>query len=113
MSRAERLASLIQKKISTIISQKLNDSRIGFVSITEVRVSGDLQHAKVYYSCFGSEAEKKATNKGIEHSKNYIRSLLAAAIDMKQVPELEFIADDSLERGNKVLQKLKELRQEQ
>jgi len=109
MSRTERLSSLLQRKISEIIQKKVQNSKIGFVSITEVRVSGDYQHARVYYSILGNEQQKKDSIKGIKQASSFIRSQLAASLDIKQVPELIFIADDSLEKGDLILQKIKEI----
>lgn len=109
MSRNERLSSLIQKKISDIILKKVQDSKIGFVSITEVRLSGDSQHAKVYYSVLGTPKQKQETEQAIKRSASFIRSQLAGCLDLKQVPELIFILDDSLEKGDLILEKIKNL----
>lgn len=113
MGRTERLSSLIQRKISDIIQKKVQNSKIGFVSITEVKLSGDLQHAKVYYSVLGNEKQKRDTVKGIKQASSFIRSQLAGSLDTKQVPELNFIADDSLEKGDKIIQKIKELEKDE
>lgn len=101
MSRSERLAHLLRNEIGTIILTKLNDHRIGFVSITDVEVSDDLSSAKVLYSCFGSEEEKKKTLKGLISAIPVIRSILAETIELRIVPKLRFIQDNSIEEGDR------------
>jgi len=109
MSRKERLTSLLKKIISDILQTKVQNSKIGFISITEVILSGDMQHAKIFYSVLGSEKDKKNTIQGLKEAKAFIRSQLASRIDIKQVPELNFIVDKSLEQGDYILGKIKEL----
>ncbi len=108
-SRQDRFASLLKELISEILLKELNDSRVGFVSLMDIVVSTDLKHAKVYYSCFGSEKQKKDTRIGLEKAQSFIRSLIASRINTRNAPEIKFIEDDSLEKGDKVLRKLKEL----
>lgn len=108
--RAERLAELIKKEISDIIFKEVKDPRIGFVSITGVEVSGDLRHANVYVSVYGSEEERKATLKGLEKANGFIRKLLGERITVYHTPELLFHYDSSLEYASyisKLLDKVK------
>jgi ribosome-binding factor A len=112
MSRAERLAELLKSEIGTIILHKLNDHRIGFVSITEVQASADLSSAKVFVSCLGEPAEKKKTLRGLISAIPFIRGILAETIDTRLVPKLRFILDDSLDAGNKRLEILNSLAKE-
>jgi ribosome-binding factor A len=109
MSRAERLSHLLRNEIGTIILTKLNDHRIGFVSITDVEVSDDLSYAKILYSCFGSEEEKKKTLKGLMSAIPVIRSILAETIELRIVPKLRFVQDDSIEEGDRKLAILNKL----
>lgn len=112
MSRAERLAHLLRNEIGTIILTKLNDHRIGFVSITEVEVSDDLSYAKILYSCFGDEEEKKKTLKGLMSAIPVIRSILAETIELRIVPKLRFVQDDSIAEGDRKLAVLRKLAEE-
>jgi ribosome-binding factor A len=112
MSRAERLAELLKSEIGLIILHKLNDHRIGFVSITEVQASADLSSAKIFISCLGTSEEKKKTLRGLISAIPFIRGILAETIDTRLVPKLRFILDDSLDTGNKRLEILNSLAKE-
>ena len=112
MSRAERLAELLRTEIGNIILHKLNDQRIGFVSLTEVQASADLSSAKIFISCLGTPQEKKKTLRGLISAIPFIRGILAKTIDTRLVPKLRFILDDSLNAGNKRLEILNRLVQE-
>jgi len=109
--RAERLAELIKEEISAIIFREVKDPRIGFVSVTDVEVSGDLRNANIYVSVYGTEEERKASLEGLEKAKGFIRKLLGERITVYHTPELAFHYDHSLEYGvhiNKLLEKVKE-----
>ncbi|GAB4341081.1 MAG: hypothetical protein Kow0099_17520 [Candidatus Abyssubacteria bacterium] len=87
-----------------MVTRGIKDPRIGFASITSVEVSGDLRHAKVYFSVYGSEQERKATIAGLKSAAGYIRRELGQRIRLKRVPELSIIYDESLERGSRILE---------
>jgi len=109
--RAERLAELIKQEISDIIFREVKDPRIGFLSITDVEVSGDLRNANIYVSVYGTEEERKSTLEGLEKAKGFIRKLLGERITVYHTPELSFHYDQSIEYGayiNKLLDKVKE-----
>jgi ribosome-binding factor A len=101
-SRAERLAEVIRTEVSEIIQRELRDPRIGFISITDVEVSGDLRHAKIFVSVLGDAEAKRQTMVGLEHARGHIRSVLGARLAVRFVPEVAFRLDDSIERGARV-----------
>lgn len=106
----DKVAGLIQKEISSIIQFEMKDPKLGFVTITDVRVTNDLSIAKVYVSFLGQQARKDAGMKVLERSKGFIRSELAKRLSMRKVPDLKFMHDDSLEKGNKIEKILSELK---
>ena len=108
-SRMKRVENLILQSIPTIINQKVNDERIGFISITSVEISKDLSTAKVYYSQIGSEEEKEKTFKGLCSAAGTIKGYISNIVHLKRIPNLRFIYDDSLERGVETLKKIQEL----
>lgn len=112
MSRAERLAELLKREISTVIQSKLNDHRIGFVSITEIKVTDDLSQARVFVSCMGTEEEKKKSLRGLISAIPFIRGYLADHIQTRIVPDLRFTLDDSLDIGAQRIELLNKLAQE-
>jgi ribosome-binding factor A len=107
--RADRVGGFIQAELSDIILRKTKDPRIGFVTITAVRVSDDLKHARVYISVMGSDAQKNDTLKGLRSAAHFMRGELGRRLRMKNTPELSFQLDESIERGARILEKLKEL----
>ena len=98
----EKIAELIKRNISEIIQFDLKDPKIGFITITDVQVTNDLSYAKVYVSFLGQNARKEAGMKALERSKGYIRSELSKKLSTRKVPELQFVLDDALDKGNKI-----------
>ena len=98
MSRVDKLDSILQKEISSIIQFDLNNPEIGFVTVSEVRLSPDLSKARVYVSFFGKNYEVAALKK----SKSYIKSELAKRLKMRKIPDLEFVVDDTLEKVDRI-----------
>lgn len=111
--RAERLAEVIRAEASAIIQQGLKDPGIGFVSITDVVVSGDLRHAKIFVSVLGDEEAKRQTMAALERAKGYVRSELGARIAVRFVPEILFRLDDSIERGTRISSLLRKVTKEE
>ena len=108
--RQRKLADLIKKEVSTTLEYKLKDPRKGFITITQVKVSGDLRIAFVYYTVLGEEDQRKRSAEALDHSKNFIRSELSNILKMRFVPELRFFYDDSLdysEHINDILRRIK------
>jgi ribosome-binding factor A len=110
--RQERLSALIREEISEILLRRVKDPRIlsNFIVITEVEISKDLRYARIYVSVYGSEEEKRETMKGLESAKGFIRSELGKDLRIRFIPEISFELDESLERGDRILRKLKELK---
>ncbi len=103
MSRADRVSALLQEKISTIIRREIDDPRIGFVSITGVDISPDLSSAKIFVSIFGEKAKQVETMAGLRNATSFIRGKLGLDLALRDVPEIRFVHDTSLERGSRVL----------
>jgi ribosome-binding factor A len=103
MSRADRVAELIKAEVSRIIREDVNDPRIGFVSITGVDVSPDLENAKIRVSIMGSEEVKQDSMGGLRSASRFIRGKLGDLLELRLVPEIRFVRDDSLEKGSRVL----------
>ncbi|WP_427161668.1 30S ribosome-binding factor RbfA [Aliinostoc sp. HNIBRCY26] len=89
----------------------IKDDRVGtgMVSVTDVDVSGDLQHAKIYVSIYGTEEAKAETMAGLKSATGFVRSELGARVRLRRTPEVIFIEDRSIERGTKVLSLLNQL----
>lgn len=100
--KKDKIAGIIQKEISEIIQFELKDPKIGFITITDVDVTGDLSQARIYVSFLGQDARKEAGMKALERSKGFLRTQLAKRLTIRKVPELIFKQDVSLEKGNKI-----------
>ncbi len=111
--RAHRLAELLKIEISDILLKEVKDPRIGFVSLTDIEVSGDLRHANVYVSVFGDEEERQSSMKGLEKATGYIRKLLGERITVYHTPEILFKYDNSLERGAYISELIDKVREEE
>lgn len=94
--RRERIASVLEREISNIVAQEMKDPRLGFITITEVRVSPDLKEAIVYFSSLENPSENLKT---LSRAKGYIRSTLAHRVRIKVIPQLEFKIDESYEKN--------------
>lgn len=111
--RHERVAEEIHHEMSAMLAGELKDPRLaGMVTVTEVRVSPDLKHARVYVSIDGNEAEQAAAMKGLEAAVGFIRHELAERIQMRRSPELHFILDRSQEIAGRIEQLLKQAKNE-
>jgi ribosome-binding factor A len=108
--RSERTSKLIQREISALLEREVNDPRLSkFVSVTEVTLSPDFMHAKVYVSTLGSEMNKEDLLAGFNKASGFLRKELAAHLRLRQMPELSFHYDDSIERGARLLELMSEL----
>lgn len=110
--RVSRVGEQIKKELSQIIQREIKDPRIGFVTVTGVEMSGDLQIAKVFVSIFGEEDEKKETLAALDKAKGYMRSEIGKRIRLRYIPELTFAIDESLEHSehiNKLLNDVQDL----
>lgn len=112
VERAKRAAGEIQKELSQIIQTEMKDPRLGFLSLTDVELSPDLRHAKVFVSVLGTEKEKEVTVDVLQRAAGYLRSELGSRIRLRHVPELVFYQDNSIEHGAKIERLLRELEPE-
>ena len=110
--RAERVAEVMKAELSEIIRREMKDPRIGFLSITRVKISRDMRHAKIYLSVLGSPEEQQSTLKGMESAKGFLRSELAGRIRIHHMPELQFVLDDSLDYAAKIERQLSHIKEE-
>ncbi len=97
--RRERVASVLEREISHIITQELKDPRFGFITVTSVVVSADLKRATVYFS---SLHNKSSNCEALQRAKGFIRSSLAQRVKLKSIPDLMFKIDDSYEYGRRI-----------
>ena len=112
--RVARVAALIKREVSLMLLNEIKDDRVGagMVSVTDVDVSGDLQHAKIFVSVYGTEEAKEETMEGLDSSTHYVRKELGSRMKLRRTPTVKFIEDRSLERGDGMLNLLNKISQE-
>lgn len=93
--RPERIAEQIKEEVSLIIAGDLEDPRIGFVTVTDTRVSPDLRHAKIFITVLGTEEQVAESIQALNHAAGFIRHQLGAALRIKRLPELRFVYDET------------------
>lgn len=102
--RLLRINDLLRDEISDLIARQVRDPRLSaVVTITDVETAPDLSHARVHVSVYGSENEKAAVLIGLRHATGFLRHELAERIKLRQIPDLSFELDDSIERGVRVV----------
>lgn len=111
-NRSTRVAEQMKKELGEIIARKLKDPRIGFVTVTDVEVTGDLQQATVYITVLGNNRKRSDTLKGLEQAKGFIRTEIGQRIRLRKTPELMFAFDVSAEYGSKIDTLLKQIKTE-
>jgi ribosome-binding factor A len=99
--RPEKLGDLIQRELSDLLHRELRDPRVGMVTITAVDVSPDLSHAKVFFTTLAQEHVEEASA-GLKRAAGFLRSQLARRIKLYTTPELRFVYDESVERGDRL-----------
>ena len=111
--RVSRVSALIKREISQMLLNGIKDDRVGsgMVSITDIDLSGDLQHATIFVSIYGTEEAKIETMEGLKASTAFVRRELGHRIRLRRTPEIIFKEDTSLERGDRMLHLLNEISQ--
>ncbi len=101
-SRMRRVDEAVRAVLSDAISTELKDPRVGFVTVTAVRTSPDLRHARVFVSVLGSEAEREGSLAGLRSAHGFLQRRVAGELRLKHTPTLDFLYDESIERGVRI-----------
>ncbi len=91
--RVRKIADRIQQTVAIMLESKIKDPRLGFVTVTDVRVTGDLQHASIFYTVYGDDKDRKNTEAALNSAKGLIRSNIGKALGIRLTPSIEFILD--------------------
>jgi ribosome-binding factor A len=111
--RIQRVNNLLRHEISELLQRQVKDPRLGtFIIVTEVSTSPDLKYAKIFVSCIASEEEKQETLSVLAAASGFFRRELAKRLDLPRIPELNFQWDDSIERGDHLLQLIDKVNKE-
>ena len=109
MRRPEQLAEVIREEVSQIVGFELEDPRVESVTVTDVRVTENLRDATIYFTAAGTEAERLAAGKALQHAAPYVRRQLGTLLNLRYTPELHFVRDtveESAARVEELLSKI-------
>ncbi len=108
-SRADRVADQIRSEVGLLLTREVHDPGVGFVTITRVSVTADLQHARVFYTVLGDDKARRGSERALQRAAPFLRRRIGARLRLKRVPELEFIYDDSIAGQDRIEQLLNEI----
>src|SRR5881396_1523071 len=109
-SRTARVGDQIRSEIAQLLAREVHDPGIGFVTITRVSVTPDLQHARINYTALGDEKVRQNTARALERAAPFLRRQIGSRLRLKRVPELEFLYDESIAGQDRIEQILNEIR---
>ncbi len=101
-NRPQKVGQLIQKELGNLLIEGLKDPRIGFATITEVRVTGDLRQAKVFVSVYGTQEEREQSVAGLTAAAGYLKREMGKALRLRFLPDLIFALDTSLDQAHRL-----------
>jgi ribosome-binding factor A len=110
--RPNRLAEELKNEISAIVSREVRDPRIGFATVTQVKVSPDLRYARIYVSVLGSPEERRQSLDALTGAIGFIRKQIGSRIRLRYTPELSFAYDESVEQGDRMMRLIDEIKKE-
>jgi ribosome-binding factor A len=110
-SRPARVADQIRAELSELLARHVKDPGLGFVTVTRVTVTPDLQLARVFYTALGDERARRATERALERARPFLRRHIGQRVRLRRVPELHFLFDTSVERQERIERILDDLRQ--
>lgn len=108
--RPEKVAHLMRREVADILETRLRDPRLGrTVTVTDVEVTHDLSYARIYVTVLGNEAERKSSLEALGHAAGFVRREIGQRLELREVPEIKFLYDDSLDKGGRVEDLLRRL----
>ena len=109
-SRPDRVADQVRAELAQLLGREVHDPGIGFVTLTRVHISPDLQVARVYYTSLGDETGRRNTARALERAAPFLRRRIGSRVRLKRVPELTFLYDESIAGQDRIEQLLNEIR---
>lgn len=112
--RPDRVGDQIRQELSALLTRgEVHDPGIGFITVTRVQVSADLQHARVYYTTLGDPKARRETALALERATPFVRRQIGGRLRLRRVPEFEFRFDESIEQQDRIEQILRDLHEEE
>jgi ribosome-binding factor A len=111
-SRPERVGDQIRQELAQLLARSVQDPGIGFLTITRVKVSPDLQIARVFYTTIGDDKSRKETDRALGRATPFLRRQIGSRLRLKNVPELSFMYDKSVEQQDRIEQIIQDIQAE-
>ncbi|HVC18474.1 MAG TPA: 30S ribosome-binding factor RbfA [Vicinamibacterales bacterium] len=108
-SRPDRIGDQLRAELSDLLMREVHDPGVGFLTLTRVQVTPDLQQARVFYTTLGDAAARKNTQRALERTAPFLRRRIGARVRLKRVPELHFIFDESIAQQDRIERLLQEI----
>ena len=108
-SRNTRVGDQIRAELAELLAREVHDPGIGFLTITQVKVTADLQQARVFYTTIGDEKARKESSKALGRATPFLRRHIGRRLRLKRVPELDFFFDESIEKQDRIERILRDL----
>lgn len=102
INRPRRVGALLKRELTDVIAKNVNDPNVGSVTITSVDMTSDLRNAKVYFTCWQNEDNHEETLTGLNRASGFLRHCLRERVDLRTIPALVFVYDESIERGSRI-----------
>jgi ribosome-binding factor A len=111
-SRPSRVGDQLRAELADLLAREVHDPGVGFLTITRVDVSPDLQQARAYYTTLGDEKARRESRRALQRATPFLRRQIGHRLRLKRVPELEFLFDESIEQGDRIERILQEINAE-
>jgi ribosome-binding factor A len=108
-SRPDRIGDQIRAEVAELLSRELQDPGLGFVTITRVHVTADLQIARIYYTTMGDDRARRRTAEALQRARPFIRRSIGSRLRLRRVPEIEFNFDESIEQHERLERLIQEI----
>jgi len=108
-SRPDRIGDQIRAEVAQLLSRELQDPGLGFVTVTRVHVTADLQIARIYYTTMGDDRARRRTAEALQRARPFIRRSIGSRLRLRRVPEIEFIFDESIEQHERLERLIQEI----
>jgi ribosome-binding factor A len=108
-SRVERVGDQIRSELAALLAREVHDPGVGFVTLTRVQVSPDLQQARVHYTVLGDDKARRASTQALERAAPFLRRQIGSRLRLKRTPELKFVYDESIAGQDRIEQILNDL----
>jgi ribosome-binding factor A len=110
-SRPDRVADQIRAEVAELLAREVQDPGLGFVTVTRVKVTADLQIARIFYTSLGDDRARRATGRALDRATPFIRRQIGSRLRLRRVPEIQFAFDESVEQHERIERLLQEIHQ--